>query len=52
MSFYTFRSFADAVYLLVALALCIASFLLVLATLLDHLRNYKYPALQVRVIAE
>jgi hypothetical protein len=50
MSFYTFRSFADSVFLLVALALAVASFLLVLATLLDHLRNYKYPALQVLLL--
>ena len=48
MKLYSFRGFADAAFLLVALSLAVASFLLVVSTLLDHLRNYKYPALQVR----
>ena len=48
MQLYSFRGFADACFLLVALGLASASCLLVLATLLDHLRNYKFPALQVR----
>jgi hypothetical protein len=50
MRLYTFRSFADAGFLLGALALAVASTLLILATLVDHLQNYKYPALQVGMI--
>jgi hypothetical protein len=48
MELYSFRTAADALFLLVALALAVISFLLVASALLDHLRNYKFPALQVR----
>lgn len=47
MQLYSFRNVADAVFLLVALALAVSSFLLITSTLVDHLRNYRYPALQV-----
>eukprot|EP00892_Ulva_mutabilis_P008583 jgi/Ulvmu1/6097/UM027_0075.1 len=46
MQFYSFRNVADAIFLFVALALAVASFLLITSTLVDHLRNYRYPALQ------
>jgi hypothetical protein len=48
MQLYSFRSLSDAVFLLVALTLAVSSFLLIASTLVDHLRNYKYPTLQVR----
>lgn len=48
MQLYSFRNVADAIFLLVALALAVSSFLLITSTLVDHLRNYRYPALQVR----
>lgn len=47
MQLYSFRNVADAIFLLVALALAVSSFLLITSTLVDHLRNYRYPALQV-----
>lgn len=48
MQLYSFRSLSDAVFLLVALTLAASSFLLIASTLVDHLRNYKYPTLQER----
>jgi hypothetical protein len=47
MQLYSFRTVSDAVFLLLALTLAVASFLLITSTLVDHLRNYKYPTLQV-----
>lgn len=47
MQLYSFRNVADAIFLLAALALAVSSFLLITSTLVDHLRNYRYPALQV-----
>ena len=44
---YTFRTVADATFLMLALALALVSLVLVSSTMHDHLRNYKYPALQV-----
>ena len=47
MQLYSFRNLSDAIFLLVALTLAVSSFLLIASTLVDHLRNYKYPTLQV-----
>ena len=47
MHLYSFRTVADATFLLAALALALCSLALVSHTLHDHLYNAKYPALQV-----
>ena len=51
MQLYSFRSLSDAIFLLVALTLAVSSFLLIASSLVDHLRNYKYPTLQVSFTA-
>mmetsp|Transcript_25617 Transcript_25617/g.71628 ORF Transcript_25617/g.71628 Transcript_25617/m.71628 type:complete len:315 (+) Transcript_25617:398-1342(+) len=43
----SFRDVADATFLLAALALALISAALISSTVRDHLRNYKFPALQM-----
>uniref|UniRef100_A0A061SHK4 Duf300 domain-containing protein n=1 Tax=Tetraselmis sp. GSL018 TaxID=582737 RepID=A0A061SHK4_9CHLO len=43
----SFRDASDTVFLLAALVLSLISFALIWSTFRDHLRNYKYPSLQM-----